>query len=469
MTPKRILVIGGGPAGLVSLRNLTDRGQFEHVELVERRDDVGGVWYLDDPKEGDTKPRWPSPAYPGLVGNVLPEFLSFSHFPFPEPPSTPHQPFPTLSETYDYLRAFADPYLKSGHIRLNTEITSVDELPDGAGWKVTFNDWNVGGESRQETWDAVVVAVGWYDNLVWPETEGLDELRAKNLAIHAKWWRGAKGYEGKVCSYKLRIAMSNHQSARSGYRECQFLQRYCRPASAHRQDPVYRSIRRPAFPGFPSLPNEHIKDVAPVTKYSLGPDDKITATLKDGTIISDIDTVFIGTGYEPYPKYVHLLNENKELQSLMTPPPTPHRIPSLHRYILNAHNPSLAFICSTMCYTPFTIGDLQSTWLALAWRGEIVYPQTAEERLVFERDRLKAIADWVATLDNPSALFVYGVLGAYEEEYAIALKEDVVKACPELKDVLPEWSEARTKHRETMYPVKFKSLEWMRDQSKVKN
>ncbi len=44
MTPKRILVIGGGPAGLVSLRNLTDRGQFERVELVERRDDVGGVW-----------------------------------------------------------------------------------------------------------------------------------------------------------------------------------------------------------------------------------------------------------------------------------------------------------------------------------------------------------------------------------------------------------------------------------------
>ncbi len=209
--------------------------------------------------------------------------------------------------------------------------------------------------------------------------------------------------------------------------------------------------------------------MAPVVKYALDPDAKITATLKDGTIISDIDTVFIGTGYEPHPKFAHLLNEKKELQSLMTPPPTPHRIPSLHRYILNAHNPSLAFICSTMCYTPFTIGDLQSTWLALAWRGEIAYPQTAEERLVFERDRLKAIADWVATLDNPSALFVYGVLGAYEEEYAIALKEDVVKARPELKDVLPEWSEARTKHREAMYPVKFGALEWTRAQNELKN
>ena len=46
MAPKRVLVIGGGPAGLVSLRNLTEIGQFERVELAERRDDVGGVWYV---------------------------------------------------------------------------------------------------------------------------------------------------------------------------------------------------------------------------------------------------------------------------------------------------------------------------------------------------------------------------------------------------------------------------------------
>ena len=42
--PQHILVIGGGPSGLVTLRNLTERGQFDRVELVERRDDVGGVW-----------------------------------------------------------------------------------------------------------------------------------------------------------------------------------------------------------------------------------------------------------------------------------------------------------------------------------------------------------------------------------------------------------------------------------------
>ena len=44
LIPKRILVIGAGPTGLVCLRNLVLRGKFEHAELWERRDDVGGVW-----------------------------------------------------------------------------------------------------------------------------------------------------------------------------------------------------------------------------------------------------------------------------------------------------------------------------------------------------------------------------------------------------------------------------------------
>lgn len=40
----RILIIGGGPSGLVTLSNLIERGGFRDVQLVERRDDIGGVW-----------------------------------------------------------------------------------------------------------------------------------------------------------------------------------------------------------------------------------------------------------------------------------------------------------------------------------------------------------------------------------------------------------------------------------------
>ena len=159
--------------------------------------------YLDDSDdESDrdaSKPHWPSAAYPGLIGNVLPEFLSFSGCPFPPPPTAEEgQPFPKLSETFAYLKKFAAPFEKSGHIRLNTEVARVEERPWGEGWKVSLRDWSDGGKEIEETWDAVVIAVHWHDNEEWPETPGFGELRQLGLAKHARSWRGPKEYEGKV-------------------------------------------------------------------------------------------------------------------------------------------------------------------------------------------------------------------------------------------------------------------------------
>jgi cation diffusion facilitator CzcD-associated flavoprotein CzcO len=42
--PRRALIVGGGAVGLVTLRNFLERGDFENVELVERRANIGGVW-----------------------------------------------------------------------------------------------------------------------------------------------------------------------------------------------------------------------------------------------------------------------------------------------------------------------------------------------------------------------------------------------------------------------------------------
>jgi cation diffusion facilitator CzcD-associated flavoprotein CzcO len=156
-----------------------------------------------DPNSEQDRPRWPSPAYPGLIGNVLPEYLSFSNYPFP-PRSSKTQPFPTLTETYEYLRAFAQPYIDKGAIRLNNEVISVDELERGGGWKVVIRDWSSGGKCGvdvEERWDGVVVSTAWYDNPVWPTTEGLNEARARGLAIHAKDYRSPAGFEEKVRTY----------------------------------------------------------------------------------------------------------------------------------------------------------------------------------------------------------------------------------------------------------------------------
>ncbi|KAF8970781.1 hypothetical protein BDZ97DRAFT_1753585 [Flammula alnicola] len=411
--PKRVLVIGGGPTGLVALRNLIERGHFEHVELYERRDDVGGVWYFEENNEA----RWPSPAYKGLVGNVLPEFLTFSGFPFPEPPSTPNQPFPTLVETHDYLRAFAEPYVKSGAIKLNREVVRVVELRD----------------------------------------EGLEELKRRGLAKHAKWWRGPQPYAGKKA-----LVVGNANSSND----------ITTQLVSVTDGLVYQSIRRPVFHLYPSLPNERIHKVAPVSKYipkSTETGDKFDALLTDGMLLTDLDIVQVGTGYRPFPNFLpvfgHSPADEGELMPIVYENTFPQRVPSLHRLILYAYNPTLSFMGAPMTYTPFTIADVVSTWLALAWRGEASYPDTPEGRLVFEKERLEAIAKWRSEMDNPSSLMVFSVLGPSEQEYAASLKADIVQARPELEGVLPVWSDERTALRDAMYQKKFEALKYTKAQA----
>jgi len=151
----------------------------------------------------------------------------------------------------------------------------------------------------------------------------------------------------------------------------------------HSDGPVYQSIRRPAFPGFPSLPDERIKMVAPVSKYIIKPSeqgDKFDTHLSDGTILADLDTVQLGTGYRPFPSFIRVFEHSQEDYlhvPIMKDDTSPYHVPYLHRLIMYAYNPSLAFIGLPMAFTPFTIADIASTWLSLAWRGEMSYPETS--------------------------------------------------------------------------------------------
>ena len=108
-----------------------------------------GYRYFDEPKKSRAPRQWPSPVYKRLIGNVLPEFLSFSQYPFPELPSANiGQPFPTLTETHEYLHPFARLYLSSGVIRLGTEVVRL-EVVRGGQWKVVARDWVEGTEGRR--------------------------------------------------------------------------------------------------------------------------------------------------------------------------------------------------------------------------------------------------------------------------------------------------------------------------------
>ncbi|ESK89614.1 flavin dependent monooxygenase [Moniliophthora roreri MCA 2997] len=119
----------------------------------------------------------------------------------------------------------------------------------------------------------------------------------KGLARHAKSWRGPVGLAGKRA-----LVIGNANSSND-------IAAHLTPVA---QRPVYRSVQHTAFPGFSSLPDEHIEDVAPVQSYDLDTmTNKITAHLENGTIIEDIDQVIVGNEYRPYPSFIHVCTEGQ--------------------------------------------------------------------------------------------------------------------------------------------------------------
>ncbi|TFK24577.1 FAD/NAD(P)-binding domain-containing protein [Coprinopsis marcescibilis] len=484
--PKRVLVIGGGPSGLVALRNLVEQGRFETIQLVERRDDIGGVWYYEDPSkfEGETpkKPYWPSPAYKGLIGNVLPRHVSFSGAPFPLPPNTDEgQPYPTLTETHAYLKGLAAPYVASGRIRVNTEVVRVEERAWGEGWTVFLKDWSDEGRGREttEVWDAVVICVNWYDHPVWPDIEGLGALRNKGLASHAKWWRGPKGRKGKRC-----VVVGNANSAND----------IAAQLASVAEVPVYQSIRRRAFPGCPYLPDDRIQMVKPVVKFAMkhGDGGTFDAYLEDGTVLTDLDEVICGTGYHPFPDFIKVLERpqlhstpgydgylglkeevystsDRQSQDILTKHVPivkdsvhPRRIPHLHRLMFYAPNPSLAFTGAYFSLTPFITADVVSLYISLVFAHRISLPSSTAKRLEYERARLELVETLRQETQNPSSFLSFSVLAMGEEGYIQELRGEVVKVCPELDSKLLVWGPELTKEIDGSAAVKIRALEWLK-------
>lgn len=472
--PKRILIIGGGVAGLAALRALVEEGgtsaeggPFESVGLVERRDNIGGVWYLNDdvvrqekafrggtasgkwpvPGEGAkthvngsngaTPPRrrpfWPSPAYPALRGNVVPRFLSLAGA--PPFPSFAHRddPFPSLSETQEYLEQIAEPLRR--YIRCNVECLGVWELPgrhEGENrWAVRTRDWSSIDEQGEvldqtEYYDAVVLTVGWTDMPLFPRLSGLEEAKAVGIVEHCKWYRGPEPYG----STSRVVVVGNGNSGNDVAAQL---------AARRRQgehEPVYRVARHKAWFFYVSLPDPMIKDVPALESMALTSDGKkVNITLVDGSVLENVDRVIFASGYEvgKFPS-VHLLSrlplpseapllpsvegtgerENSKweapshdaAQSLWRPasslapgsPPfnmtdNPERVAQLYWQFLHARASTLAFVNLSVTSIPFWTSDLQSHCLRAIWDGSLTaFPSSLEERLQYETKRRQELA-----------------------------------------------------------------------------
>lgn len=567
--PRRILIIGGGIAGLAALKTLVEEkgvgtdGPFEKVELVERRNNIGGVWYVNDQvikqekqsprgnrcgewpvqievphrsnksvKNGHhqsgiafhTKPDWPSPAYTGLRGNVLPKFLTLSGGPsFPIPVDC-DDPFPTLDETQKYLESIAKPL--ENHIRYNMECVEVRELPgkskEDNRWAIRLRDWNRDGIECTEYFDAVVLSTGWTDVPMIPPLPGIKEATSKGFIEHCKWYRGPESY-----NVNARImVVGNANSGNDVAAQLASL----RKLGQH--DPIYRVIRHKAWDYIVSLSDSLIKDVPALQSVVISKDGtKLQATLVDGSIVENVDCIIFASGYEIAKiRFVHLLDRqphpeeewmlpdtlsepkdwtfnavkpsssvNNLWRPLSSPPSgtlfdpknNPERIPNLYWQFLHSRAATLALINACPTRIPFWTSDVQSHCLRAIWDGTMTaFPDNLVERLQYETNRIQWLAYMketeteriqAATLlcskDEKKGEYTprehagtpsFHSLGIMLDDYGPPLRQMAISARPEWNEKLPDWN-LHAEERINMHKLRKVALEKRRDKGIMMN
>jgi dimethylaniline monooxygenase (N-oxide forming) len=141
---RRVVIIGAGPAGLATLKELLDKGH--DAIAVEAKPMIGGV-YTDTYGDLQLTSSSALTSYSSFVGG------------------DPARPVLWRSEEYlAYLRSYAERFDLMRHVRLNTAVRSVRRGPDG-GWLVRVTpaaNGGAGAPARDEelTCDHVAVCCG---------------------------------------------------------------------------------------------------------------------------------------------------------------------------------------------------------------------------------------------------------------------------------------------------------------------
>jgi cation diffusion facilitator CzcD-associated flavoprotein CzcO len=156
-----VVIIGAGPAGLATSRELSARG-IQHV-VLERGPAIAHTW---------------ENLYEGLVLHTGKLFSALPGMPFPR--STPV--FPTRRDFLDYLSTYADRF----HVPVRTSAEAADVRAGAKGWRVKA------ATGEDIACRAVVVATGIVSN---PRSPGFPgQSRFGGVVMHSAGYRRPQPY-----------------------------------------------------------------------------------------------------------------------------------------------------------------------------------------------------------------------------------------------------------------------------------
>jgi len=170
-------VVGAGAAGLTAAKNLLERGI--PVDVLEAEDDLGGNWNYGKPN---------SSIYRSVHTITSKPFTQYTDFPMPE-----HYPtFIGHRHALEYLRAYAEHFGVTEHIRFSTRVEHVDRLdtradPGADPWVVRTAD------GQQRRYAGVVIANGRLWGPRFPDYPG----EFTGLSLHSSEYKTPDVLRGK--------------------------------------------------------------------------------------------------------------------------------------------------------------------------------------------------------------------------------------------------------------------------------
>jgi len=183
---KRVAVIGGGVAGIVSAKECLQEDL--DVVVFEKSSQLGGVWNANDSKSKRTTGR--------TMSSSSRHNSFFGDFPMEE--GSPDDFYPThySEEEYrQYLAAYATNFGVDKTVEYNTHINGTDLRADGT-WDVEVV--GEGGETRTERFDNVIVCTGLNHQRNALSIEGTAEQAGGGTTFrHAADYRDPEEYRGK--------------------------------------------------------------------------------------------------------------------------------------------------------------------------------------------------------------------------------------------------------------------------------
>ena len=410
-----VAVIGGGPMGLMAVKNLRDEG-FE-VTGFEQRSYLGGIW----------KPSTDSAlsVVPGTVFNSSRFRSAISDFPFPDGTDD----YPTNQQMYDYLQSYADHFDIRKHYRLNAGLKDLERENDKWALKITYNGSK---ELTTEYFDKVLVASGSFITPKQPKLKDMEKF--KGNVMHSFDFRNHKptDFTGKnvlivgmhataqdvVCELAGHarqiylshrnglMLLSRYQSDGATFdtaiglnfmRFQIFTSRYFPSLLTYLMDTLSAKMSKSAFPAqkpewnlqpapslatttplvadalWPHLKSGYAEPVAGISSIT-GPN---SILLSDSRTLSNIDTIIFCTGY-------HLDVPCIPLTSPYQPYPNPGKSPILYRNTFSMHpdpavRSSLAFLGQAAVVLPgFVNQELQIMAVTQTWLGKSTLPDLLE-------------------------------------------------------------------------------------------